>query len=207
MMTIRRANFTSRKLLSLITLTAMAVISAGPLQANSPDRTVVLFLQGSQISAGFAGEAGLRLTMPAAVATSGGSGPMIGMQRAKTVYGDQAVAAGGSGLTYALQSGRITDYAAFEKLLSHILYQKLGVDPSEIAIVMNESLSSPSSERETTTRMMFESIGLPFFFMSPDFQSFAQISEMASQSTFQETLITQDEYDEIGAGIIHRKSQ
>ncbi|MBU44140.1 MAG: hypothetical protein CMN76_13035 [Spirochaetaceae bacterium] len=180
------------------------LLSLQPIQANEPE-TVVLFLNGNQISAGFAGESSPRFSMPAAVATSGGSGP-IGMQRPKTLYGQQAVDSGGSNLTYAVQAGRIVDFNAFKKLVSHMLNQKLGVDPTEIALVMNESSASTDSEREQTTRMMFESFGLPYFFMSPHFQSFSQISEMASRSTFREALITKDEYDEKGAGIIHQKS-
>lgn len=59
------------------------LLSLQPIQANEPE-TVVLFLNGNQISAGFAGESSPRFSMPAAVATSGGSGP-IGMQRPTTL--------------------------------------------------------------------------------------------------------------------------
>ncbi|MCB1321331.1 MAG: hypothetical protein KDK34_13820 [Leptospiraceae bacterium] len=186
--------------------TAVTFFLIAPMQADEPARTVVIYLEGQSISAGFAGESEARIRMPAAVATIGGGGPMIGMQRNRTVYGDEAVQSGGAGLSYAVQSGRIVDYDAFEKLLQHILYQKLSVDPTEIALVMNESASGSSAEREQTTQLMFETFDVPYFFMSPHFQSFGQISQMASESTFYETLITKDEYDERGPAIIHIKS-
>ncbi|MEQ9367177.1 MAG: hypothetical protein RIF32_23290, partial [Leptospirales bacterium] len=105
------------------------------------------------------------------------------------------------------KDGRIQDFAAFEKLLQHVLSRKLGVESEEAVIVMNESTENSSTDREKTTQLFFETFNVPAFFMSPLFESWAMAATMADSSTFQETLITRDEYDEVGPKIIHRKSK
>ena len=144
--------------------------------------------------------------MTAVVGTGGASGPMIGMQSSKTYYGQDALKRSGLKLTYAVQGQRITDFAAFEKIVSHILYSKLGIDPSESAVVMNEANGNSDSVREQTTRLFFEGLNVNGFFMSYQFQGYSQMSTMAASSSFVEMIITEDEYDEIGASVILRKS-
>ena len=181
------------------------LISSG-IAAAPWERVIIIHLQGNKIEAGFAGESSPRVSMPAVVGTGGSSGPMIGMQSARTYYGQDALDRSGLKLTYAVQNQRIVDFTAFKKLAAHILSSKLGIDSTEAAVVMNEASGSPDSVRKQTTQLFFEGLGVQGFFMSYQFQGFAQMSSMASQSTFVETFITQDEYDEIGASVILRKS-
>ncbi|MCR9144742.1 MAG: hypothetical protein NXI24_21060 [bacterium] len=173
----------------------------------SPEQTVVIFMSGERLSAGFAGEAQPRVELPAVVGTSGGAGPMMGMNRSVTYYGEQALERDGLKLAHAVKDSRIADRSAFEKLIRHVVSSKLGVEFEEIAIVMNESASDSADNRESTTQLFFESFGVPAFFMSPHFDSWKTMSAMAADSSFEETLITQDEYDEIGPEVIHRKSR
>ena len=197
---------TTHAILSAASVMLITLASYVPLSANTPEQTVVFYLSGDRIQAGIAGEGGPRINMPAVIATSGGGGPMIGMQRTATYYGDDALSRTGVTTTYAVQSQRIVDRNAFEKIVRHLL-ARLAVEPEDVAIVINETASGPDSEREQTTQLFFESFNVPAFFMTPHFSSWAMASQTSSQSIFAETLITRDEYDEIGPTVIHRKSQ
>ncbi len=198
-------NYLSYRLLLCIVLAVFAL----PLSAGGPEQTVVLHLKDGNIEAGLAGESAPRFSMPAVIGTSASPGPMIGMGGTKTYYGNEALERKATlKITYALEPGgnTISDRNAFEALVQHILSSKLQVEPDEVAVVLNEAANSTDEAREATTQLFFETFGVAGFFMSPHFTSWSMTSGMAADSTFAETMITPDEYDEIGPEVIHRKS-
>lgn len=189
--------------LAAISLALLAVT----LPLHAAEQVVVLHLKDGNIEAGFSGEAAPRLTMPAVVGTSKRSGPMIGMGSTQTYYGLEAIERKDHlKLSYAVEGNAVTNMGAFEKLVQHILSSKLQVEPDEVSVVLNETANNADETREETTQLFFETFGVAGFFMSPHFNSWTVTSGMTAESSFAETLITPDEYDEIGPEVIHRKS-
>lgn len=189
-------------------IAALALLACfQPLQADAPEQIVVLHLKNGAIEAGLAGEAAPQLSMPAVMASSRRPGPMIGMGASVEYFGEEAIERQATlQLRRAIEGDVIVDPAAFEKIVQHILTTKLGVQPDEVAVVMNEAANNAEESREDATRLFFETFNVAGFFMSPHFTSWTMAAGMAADSSFVETLITPDEYDEIGAEVIHRKS-
>lgn len=182
------------------------VVGSSSIFADDAERVVVIYLSNGRVQAGFPADSSPRIDMPGVIGTSSSSGPMIGMRRPTIYYGSDAENRAGVKKIQAVNGSVVSDWNAFEKLISYILRTRLSADPETTAIVMNEPSSKPASNREKMTQMFFETFRVPGFFMSPLFTSWNSM-KIAGTATFKETFITKDEYDEHGPSIIHRKSK
>lgn len=195
----------SANLISVFFLSIATITSS--LWSQDFDKVVIIHLNGDRIEAGFAGESVPRVNMPAVTGTSKtGMSPMIGMGGNQTYYGDEALAKTGIRITYTVQNGAVRDWQQFEKLISYVLYTKLKVDPESVAIAISEPSGQSTSQREKMTQLFFETFNVPAFYMTPHFTSYAKM-QITGSSTFYETFITKDEYDETGPEVILQKSQ
>jgi actin-related protein len=77
--------------------------------------------------------------------------------------------------TPVCNGGEITDWEAYEQLVSHVLRSQLRVDPSEHAILVSEPAWNSKSARAKLGELYFERWGHPAFFLarSPVLSAFA----------------------------------
>ncbi len=139
------------------------------LPATMEARTVVIHLEDSTVFAGFAGESSPRMSMPAVVGRSRSMGPMIGMNQKQVYVGNEALAKQSTlNITYIVQNGVLKDYDGFEKILHHIFYNALKVEPEDSEVLIALSPESTSQNRERIIQILFETFNTQAAYVSWD---------------------------------------
>ncbi|MGQ4891890.1 MAG: actin, cytoplasmic 2 [Candidatus Njordarchaeia archaeon] len=64
-------------------------------------------------------------------------------------------------LIWPLRHGIITDWKAWEKIIHHIFYRELRVNPQEQPLLITEAPLTPKENREKMAEILFESFGVP----------------------------------------------
>eukprot|EP01084_Bolivina_argentea_P238044 399926_1 len=69
-------------------------------------------------------------------------------------------------LKYPIEHGIVTNWDDMEKLWHQTFYNELGIIPEEHPILMTESPLTPKQNRETMTKIMFETFTIPKFYVA-----------------------------------------
>jgi actin-related protein len=112
--------------------------------------------------AGFAGDDAPRAVFPSIVGRPKHRGIMVGMDQKDAYVGDEAQCKRGVlTLKYPITRGIINNYDDFEKLLHHVFYNELRVDPAEHPVMIMDTPLTPLSNRERMCELLFETFNVP----------------------------------------------
>jgi len=130
---------------------------------------VVLDNGSGRIKAGFAGEDAPRCVFPSLVGRhkEGYTDAMVGLAKKDTYVGDEAQAKRGLlKLNYPVEHGIVNNWDDMEKIWSHTFYNELRVEPSEQFVLLTEAPMNPKINRERMCSIMFETFGVPGFYVA-----------------------------------------
>ncbi len=68
-------------------------------------------------------------------------------------------------LVWPLRHGIISDWKAWEKIIHHIFYRELRVNPQEQPVLLTEAPLTPRENRERMAEILFESFGVPALYI------------------------------------------
>ena len=131
---------------------------------NAP--RVVITPGSSYCRAGFSGENTPRVTVPSIVGTSANQTT----PGANTWYCGREALAKRSELNIhsAIEHGIVTNWDRFQRLLHHVFYKELKVEPEGSAVMLSEAPIGPKANREKTTQIMFETFNVRALFVRLD---------------------------------------
>ena len=133
---------------------------------NDDDSAIVLDIGSSMVRAGFAGEDCPNVNFPT----------VIGRARVHPSMRDSKPRDAYIGnysrryehlyhLTYPVDRGIVTDWDDMEILLSHTLHNELRIDPTQYPVLCSEPPLNPKRNQEQMCETMFESLGVPAFYV------------------------------------------
>ncbi|XP_003461547.1 actin-related protein T2 [Cavia porcellus] len=137
---------------------------SSPQALNSP---AVIFDNGTGLcKAGLSGEIGPRHVLSSIVGHPN-SKLMLAEPQQKYLVGDEALYRQEAlHLRAPIERGLIVGWDDMEKLWQHLFEWELGVKPSEQPVLVTEPSLNPRENREKTAQVMFESFGVPAFYLS-----------------------------------------
>ncbi|KAI9015365.1 hypothetical protein DFJ74DRAFT_259627 [Hyaloraphidium curvatum] len=145
---------------------ALAVLGNAAAQDTGDELPLVIDLGSSTTKAGFAGDDAPRAVFPTLVGWPRVRGVMVDMGTKNAYVGDEAVARRGIlALKYPIQYGIVTSWEDMNKIFHHVFYNALREAPEEHPVLITEPPLNPSANRERITQMMFETFGVPAFYL------------------------------------------
>ena len=112
--------------------------------------------------AGFAGENSPRLNIPSIVGKPRFKNVIIGYKERDKYIGEHAQRKRGVlALSYPIESGIIINWDDMEALWEHTIFEELGVDPLNHAVLMTEAPMNPKQNREEMIEIIFEKFNSP----------------------------------------------
>jgi actin-related protein len=144
------------KLPVVVARVIISYTTSGPLVVDNGSRTC---------RAGFAGDDTPRVVFPSIVGRLRHKGVMVaGMKDA--YVGQEAVSKRGMlTLQHPIKRGIVTNWEDMERVWHHA-YSELGVSPQDHPILLTEPPLNPMYNRDTMTRVMFETFRVPAMFVS-----------------------------------------
>ncbi|KAM6172778.1 actin-related protein T2 [Erethizon dorsatum] len=138
---------------------------SSPHTLNSP---AVIFDNGSGLcKAGLSGEIGPRHILSSVVGHLKVKPSQAGPHQKKYLVGDEALCRQEAvHLRTPIERGLIVGWDDAERLWQHLFEWELGVKPSEQPVLVTEPSLNPRESRERTAQVMFESFGVPAFYLS-----------------------------------------
>ncbi|XP_068020891.1 actin-like protein 9 [Melanerpes formicivorus] len=116
--------------------------------------------------AGFCGEETPRVEIDTGVGCPMAWPPGAGEKRSEASRGEEALPRPEADVQL-MQKGIITNWEAAGSLWQHLFDHELQVPPEEYALLLTEPPLSPSRHREKVVELVFEALGCPGFFVSP----------------------------------------
>ncbi|XP_004596154.1 actin-related protein T2 [Ochotona princeps] len=128
----------------------------------------VIFDNGSGLcKAGLSGEIGPRHVISSVVGHPKFQTASAGANQKKYFVGEEALYKYDTlHLRQPIERGLITGWDDMERLWKHLFEWELGVKPSERPVLMTEPSLNPRENREKMAEVMFESFGVPAFYLS-----------------------------------------
>ncbi|XP_077007652.1 actin-related protein T2 [Tamandua tetradactyla] len=135
-----------------------------PLVLDSP---AVIFDNGSGLcKAGLSGEIGPRHVVSSIVGHPKFKTPASGADQ-KCFVGEEALYKSESlSLHYPIERGLVVGWEDMERLWMHLFEWELGVKPCDRPVLMTEPSLNPRENREKMAEVMFETFGVPAFYLS-----------------------------------------
>jgi len=131
---------------------------------NAP---VVIDNGSGMCKAGLAGEENPRAVFPAIVGSPREQTIMMGTENKDVYVGSEAQAKRGIlSLRYPVEHGIVQDWDGMEKIWQHCFNNELRVDPSQHNCLLTEAPQNPKGNREKMTEIMFDTFGVPKFYVA-----------------------------------------
>ncbi|KAL6072930.1 ATP binding [Balamuthia mandrillaris] len=134
------------------------------MQDVEPDsRPIVIDVGSYQSKAGFAGEDDPHAIFPSVVGRHRQSSRvLVGMGKREHYVGDEALSkVGFLQLTLPIQRGFVTDWTDMENIWHHTMWNELRCPPEEQPALLAETILSPTTQREKTAQLFFETHAVP----------------------------------------------
>ncbi|KFO31782.1 actin-related protein T2 [Fukomys damarensis] len=143
-------------------------MAAGMLSLHTLNSPAVIFDNGSGLcKAGLSGEIGPRHVLSSVVGHLKAKLSPTGPHQKKYVVGEEALFKQEAlQLCAPIERGLIVGWDDAERLWRHLFEWELGVKPSEQPVLVTEPSLNPRENREKTAQVMFESFGVPAFYLS-----------------------------------------
>lgn len=117
--------------------------------------------------AGFSGNDAPTTSFPAIVGYPKYEKSMAGVNTKEVYIGEEALAKKGIlKLEYPLKHGIVKDWDQMCNIWHHCFYNELRVNPEEQPALLTEAPLNPKENREKMTEIMFETFGVPAFYLS-----------------------------------------
>ena len=122
---------------------------------------IIIIPKDDICQAGFAGD-DAPCFIPSIIGRARCAGIMVGFDQKDAYVGDEAQSKRGVlTLKYPIQQGVVASGDDFEKLLHHIFFNELRIDPIEHPVLIMDSPLTPLKQRERMCQMLFETFLVP----------------------------------------------
>ncbi|KAG8229237.1 hypothetical protein J437_LFUL007923 [Ladona fulva] len=130
-------------------------------------RAIVIDNGSGVVKAGFAGEEMPEAIFPCTVGRPRYSGVLAGINLRDSYIGNDADAKRGMlHLSHPVEHGVVNNWDDMEKIWHYTFYHRLRAAPEEHPVLMTEPPLNPKKNRERMASVMFESFGVPAFYVS-----------------------------------------
>lgn len=126
------------------------------------DKAIIIDVGSGSIRAGYSGEGAPSVIIPAVV----GRPRTPGADEAEVYVGEDALAKRDTlSLQHPIRRGIIHNLDDFTQILKHV-FNKLGANPEEHAILITDQALNPKSYRERMAQIIFQEFNAPFYYVS-----------------------------------------